>query len=532
MTTPPMPDLANMDAPALRTLLLEVLAEREALEQTRSELEQLTVRQAQAQTVYQDEIRYKDAKIAQLTHEIASLRRYQFGKKGEQLSGIQGNLLDETVSTDIAAIETELEILSGHPLSRPANRPKRARLPEHLPRTEYRHEPDSTHCQCGCELLRIGEEVSEKLDYTPGLFSVERHIRGKWVCKQCATLKQAPVPAHVIDKGMATTGLLAHVLVAKYADHLPLYRQEAIFERAGMKLARSTLAEWVGTCGVHLQPLVDALRQAILAHRVVHADETPVQMLQPGSKKTHRAYLWAYAPGAFESLKAVIYDFTQGRAGEHARAFLGDWQGSLLCDDYSGYKACFTQGMAEVGCMAHARRKFYELHAASKSQLAEQALQHIGQLYEVERQVKDLDIDARRRIRQERSKPLADALHLWMKEQRARVPDGSATAKAFDYSLKRWSALTRYLDDGQLPIDNNHIERQIRPVAVGRNNWLFAGSLRAGKRAAAVMTLVQSAKLNGHDPYAYLKDVLTRLPTQPASRIDQLLPHNWQPQTP
>ena len=272
------------------------------------------------------------------------------------------------------------------------------------------------------------------------------------------------MPAHVIDKGLPSTGLLAHVLVAKYADHLPLYRQEKIFERAGMKLARSTLADWVGTSGVHLQPLAEALRQAILTHGVVHADETPVQMLKPGTNKTHRAYLWAYAPGAFEDLKAVVYDFTEGRAGEHARAFLGDWQGSLVCDDYSGYKACFTQGMAEIGCMAHARRKFFELHASSKSQLAEQALRYIGELYEVERQVKEVGREDRRRIRQAKARPLADALQAWMLAQRARVPDGSATAKALDYSLKRWMALTRYLDDGQLPIDNNWIH-----AAIGMN---------------------------------------------------------------
>ncbi|RBP33579.1 transposase [Eoetvoesiella caeni] len=505
----------------------QLLRHEQELEQTR----QILVRREQMLAGHRDNIRFKDAKIAQLTHEIANLRRYQFGKKGEQLSGVQGSLLEDTVCADIAAIEAELDLLRGKPAARLVQQPKRAALPEHLPRVEHRHEPNSTTCQCGCQLQRIGEDVSEKLDYTPGLFTVERHIRGKWVCKKCETLTQAPVPAHVIDKGMASTGLLAQVLVAKYADHLPLYRQERIFERAGMKLSRSTMAEWVGVCGVQLQPLADALRQAILAHRVVHADETPVQMLKPGTKKTHRAYLWAYAPGAFEELRAVVYDFTEGRAGEHARHFLGDWQGSLLCDDYGGYKACFTQGITEIGCMAHARRKFFDLHVSAKSQLAEQALQYIGQLYEVERQVKDLTTEERRRRRQEQAKPVADALHAWMRAQRERVPDGSATAKALDYSLKRWVALTRYLDDGQLPIDNNWIENQIRPIAIGRSNWLFAGSLRAGKRAAAAMTLIQSAKLNGLDPYAYLKDVLTRLPTQPASRIDELLPHNWQPTT-
>ncbi len=490
----------------------QLLRHEQELEQTR----QILVRREQMLATHRDDIRFKDAKIAQLTHEIANLRRYQFGKKGEQLSGVQGSLLEETVCADIAAIEAELDLLRGQPAARPVQQPKRAALPEHLPRVEYRHEPDSTTCQCGCHLQRIGEDISEKLDYIPGLFTVERHIRGKWACKKCQTLTQAPVPAHVIDKGMASTGLLAQVLVAKYADHLPLYRQEKIFERAGMKLSRSTMAEWVGVCGVQLQPLADALREAILAHRVVHADETPVQMLKPGTKKTHRAYLWAYAPGAFEDLRAVVYDFTEGRAGEHARSFLGDWQGSLLCDDYVGYKACFTQGITEIGCMAHARRKFFDLHVSAKSQLAQQAVQYMGQLYEIERQVKDLTTEERRRRRQEQARPVADALHAWMLAQRERVPDGSATAKALDYSLKRWVALTHYLDDGQLPIDNNWIENQIRPIAIGRNNWLFAGSLRAGKRAAAVMTLIQSAKLNGHDPYAYLKDVLTRLPTQPA----------------
>lgn len=525
-------NLDELDAPALREKVRGLMAALGEKEQTLAEHQQRLGHQEQILATKGQEIRYKDTKIAQLTHEIAGLRRYRFGKKGEQLSGVQGSLLEETVAADIAAIELELDQLRGvPPISAPVQPPKRTALPSELPRIEHRHEPDSTTCSCGCQLQRIGEDVAEKLDYTPGLFSVERHIRGKWVCKQCETLIQAPVPAHVIDKGMASTGLLAQVLVAKYADHLPLYRQEKIFERVGMKLSRSTMAQWVGVCGVQLQPLADALREAILTHRVVHADETPVQMLQPGSKKSHRAYLWAYAPGAFEDLRAVIYDFTEGRAGAHARAFLGDWQGSLICDDYSGYKACFTQGMTEIGCMAHARRKFFELHASSKSQLAEQALQYIGQLYEIERQVKDLSSEERRRRRQEQARPVVDALHAWMRAQRERVPDGSATAKALDYSLKRWVALTRYLDDGQLPIDNNWIENQIRPIAIGRNNWLFAGSLRAGKRAAAVMTLIQSAKLNGHDPYAYLKDILTRLPTQPASRIDELLPHNWQPLT-
>ncbi len=470
------------------------------------------------------------AVIEQLTHEIALLKRYKFAKRSEQLSPDQISLLDELIDTDIAAIEAELKALRPAPvIAQPRQQPKRAPLPAQFPRTLIHHEPDNTQCACGCQLKRIGEDVSEKLDYTPGTFTVERHIRGKWVCNQCETLIQAPVPAQVIDKGIPTAGLLAHVMVAKYADHLPLYRQEKIFGRAGLAIARSTLAQWVGQTGVQLQPLVDALREAVLAQGVIHADETPVQMLAPGEKKTHRAYVWAYCTTPFADLKAVVYDFSPSRAGEHARHFLGSWDGKLVCDDFAGYKASFEQGITEIGCMAHARRKFYDLHVANKSQLAEQALHSIAGLYEIERQARDMSAEDRWRIRQEKSSPILNMLHEWMLAQRDQVPEGSATAKALDYSLKRWEALTRYLDDGAVPIDNNWVENQIRPWALGRSNWLFAGSLRNGKRAAAIMSLIQSARLNGHDPYAYLKDVLTRLPTQRASEIEQLLPHQWVP---
>jgi transposase len=257
-------------------------------------------------------------------------------------------------------------------------------------------------------MKRIGEDVAEKLDYQPGVFSVERHVRGKWACAKCQTLIQAPVDAHIIDKGIPTAGLLAQVLVAKFADHLPLYRQEAIFGRAGVAIPRSTLGAWVGSCGVQLQPLVDALKVDILKHSVVHADETPVQMLKPGSGKTHRSYLWAYAAGAFEETRAVVYDFVRA-AGENAKTFLGDWRGSLVCDDFSGYKQLMTQGITEVGCLAHARRKFFDLHASNKSQIAHSALEQIARVYDIEREIKELDPDERRRIRQARNQN-----HCWM----------------------------------------------------------------------------------------------------------------------
>jgi transposase len=482
------------------------------------------------------EVAFKQAVIDKLTHENAILKRLKFAARSEAYNAEQKSLLEETLDSDLAAVAAEIEAMQ--PSTQAAGEkqaPKREKLPANLPRREIRHEPENTTCGCGVPMQRIGEDVAEKLDYQPGVFTVERHIRGKWVCRCCETITQAPVAPHVIDKGLPTAGLLAQVLVAKYLDHLPLYRQEAIFERAGHVIARSTLAQWVGECGVQLQPLVDALAAELLRQPVLHADETPVAMLKPGHGKTHRAYLWSYCTTQFNPLKAVVFDFADSRGGQHARAFLGlpgeqGWRGKLVCDDFSGYKACFELGVTEVGCMAHARRKFHELWVNHGSQVGEQALKFFGQLYDVEREVDDAHSQARLDARR-RSRPVADALHQWMRQQRQKIPDGSATARAIDYSLNRWGALTRFLDDGELPIDNNWVENRIRPIALGRQNWLFAGSLRAGKRAAAVMSLIHSAKLNGLDPYAYMRDVLERLPTQPASRIADLLPHHWQPTT-
>jgi len=515
---------AQMDAEKLRDLaatLIAQLTERDA---------QLSARDAQLAR-REEELKAKQLKIDQLTHEMASLKRWRYGRHSEQLDAVQRSLLDESIDADIEAIGLEIEALKERPSLAPKVQPRRVALPAAFPRREIRHEPEHTQCSCGCSLERIGEDVSEKLDYTPGVFEVERHIRGKWVCRRCERLIQAPVPPHIIDKGIPTAGLLAQVLIAKYLDHAPLYRQEGIFERAGLALPRSTLAQWVGACGVRLQPLAEGIKALLLTRAVLHADETPVPMLKPGLGRTHRAYLWSYSSSEYDELPAVVYDFADSRSGVHAREFLGSWSGKLVCDDYSGYKALFERGVIEIGCMAHARRKFHDLYVNHRSDVAEEALRYFAALYEIEREGRErnLDADARRQLRQQRSKPIAEALRQWLTRQRSQVPDGSATAKAIAYSLGRWAALIRYLDDGDLPIDNNHIENRIRPVALGRANWLFAGSLRAGQRAANVMSLIQSAKLNGHDPYRYLKDVLERLPTQPASRLEELLPHHWRP---
>jgi transposase len=500
MTSPA--DLAHLDAEQLRALAARLMAEMQA----------------------------KQVLIDKLTHEMAVLKRIRFAATSEAYTGEQQRLLFETIETDLAALQAEIDQVTPEAADqRGKQQPRRAALPANLPRTQIVHEPASTTCRCGCELKRIGEDIAEKLDYQPGVFTVERHVRGKWVCRQCETLVQAPVAPHIVDKGIPTAGLLAHVLVAKYADHQPLYRQSGIFERAGLAIPDSTLAQWVGRCGVQLQPLVDAWRDALLREAVLHADETPVAMLKPGNGKTHRAYLWSYCSTSMSALKAMVFDFAETRAGEHARSFLGEWQGTLVCDDFSGYKALFRQGITEAGCMAHARRKFHELWANHQSQIAGDALKLFGVLYDIERQAQEMDADQRRQLRQQHARPAADTLHAWLLAQRQRVPDGGATAKAIDYSLGRWGPLTRYLDDGNVPIDNNWVENRIRPVALGRNNWLFAGSLRAGQRAAAIMSLIQSARLNGHDVFAYMKNVLERLPALPNNRIDELLPHRWRP---
>jgi transposase len=489
----------------------------------------------------QRESAFKQALIDKLTHEMAVLKRMKFAATSEKfcagLSAEQKSLLEETLDCDLAEVCGEIERARGDKKTKQGKeQPKRQALPAHLPRREFHHEPDNTVCGCGNGMKRIGQDVSEKLDYQPGVFTVERHVRGKWACAHCQKLVQAPVAPHIINKGIPTAGLLAQVLVAKYLDHLPLYRQEYIFERAGLLISRSTLAQWVGECGAQLQPLVDALSNELRRHGVLHADETPVAMLKPGNKKTHKAYIWTYCTTTFNPTKAVVFNFAETRSGENVREFLrldteNGWKGKLVTDGFSGYKASFELGVTEVGCASHARRKFHELWVNHGSAVGHKALRFFQLLFEIEEKIAHRPAEERRQIRQRKSCRVVRLLHKWLLVQRQQVPNGSATAKAIDYTLKRWEALTRYIDDGDLPISNNWVENQIRPIALGRGNWLFAGSPRAGKRAAAVMSLVHSARINGHDPYAYLKDVLERLPTHPASRVDELLPHRWKPPT-
>jgi len=397
-----------------------------------------------------------------------------------------------------------------------------------LPRIEHRHEPQSCQCkQCGSDLVKIGEDVTEQLDVEPAKFFVHRHIRPQYACRSCETVVAEPVPPAVIDGGMATPGLLAWITTAKYLDHLPLYRITQIAARKGVTLSLSTLAEWIGRIGVALQPLVDRLIWHLLACRVLHTDETPVAQLDPGNGKTQRAYLWAYRSNDFElGPRIIVFDYKTSRSGKHARDFLNDWQGHLVVDDYAGYKPLFTLvgNCTELGCWAHARRKFFELHQANASTIAHEILQRIGALYAIEAESSDLTIEARQILRVEKSQPILQSLHNRLLQIRTQTADGGGTAKAIDYTLRRWVSLIRYAETVHLPIDNNAVENAIRPIALGKKNWLFTGSERAGIRAAAIQSLLGTAKLNGLNPAQWLADTLEKLPTWPYSRIDELLP--------
>lgn len=481
----------------------------------------------------QQEIRTQALKIQALTMELAHLRRIRFGKKNESLSTEQLSLFEESVLADIAAVDAEIEQIDSTAKTTatksPRTRAGRQPLPDHLPRIEHRHEPASCQCgQCGNKLVKIGEDMTEQLDVEPARFFVHRHIRPQYACKSCETVTAEPVPPAVIDGGMAAPGLLAWVMSNKYLNHLPLYRLEQIAAREQVALSRSTLAEWVGRTGVALRPLVDRLTWRLLQSNTLHADETPVAQLDPGKGKTRKAYLWAYRSNDLQpGPRIIIFDYQAGRSGRHVQNFLENWQGHLLVDDYAGYKALFSRTSSpctELACWAHARRKFFELHQANNSPMAFEALQRIGELYAIEAEGKNLSIETRQQLRASKSLLVLNTLHDWLMQTRMQTANGGASAKALDYTLKRWPSLTRFAQTGHLPIDNNPVENVIRPIAIGKKNWLFTGSERAGQRAAAIQTLFGTAQLNNLDPAKWLKNALTKLPAWPNSRIDELLP--------
>ncbi len=536
-TIGPMFD-ANSDVTALTAMDLKGLSKGAVTELATALLAQLAAKDEHIAR-RDREIKFKDAKIEHITFELARLKAWKFDARTEAMNAQQRQMFEDTLAEDEADLQAQLNALqgqaepSGEPQADTKRRPRREKLPEHLRRVEHRHEPENTSCptpDCGQPMVRIGEDVSERLDVVPAEFFVHRHIRGKWVCKCCQQLVQEPVEPQIIDKGVPTAGLIAHTLVARFVDHLPYYRQEAINARSGVHTPRSTLASWSGAGGASLLPLYEAHRAFVLSANVLHADETPVRMLDPGAGKTAKAYVWAYARGEHDGTAGVLYDFCTGRGSKYPADFLAKWRGTLTCDDYGGYDVVFKrEGCIEAGCLAHARRKFDELAKANASPVAAQAIVRIAKIYHVEGQAREMPEQARLAHRQQHVRPLWDELHAWMRLERTRVPDGGGIAGALDYSLKRWGALGRFLGDGAVSVDNNHIENLMRPWAMGRKAWLFAGSEMAGKRAAMVMSLVQSARLHGHDPWGYLTDVLQRLLSHPNHRIDELLPHRWKP---
>ena len=575
-TAPSYADLLAQNA----QLQQQLDAQKQHYQQQAAQLKQQYQQQMDAQ---RQQYEAKLARINQaLTDAIAKQQRLihrLFGQKSEGLTPKQDHLNKETALEDLALLEQvhdnflanlsddeRAKLVASKPInthnastdiqSKKPTQPRRQKrlvIPDNLDIHTIIHEPPSTTCECGCQMTQMGQDVQDKLGFKPKQFYRERHVYPKYTCRNaacnCERLVQAKTEPQIIDKSIATPELLAHILISKYADHLPLYRQSLIYQRSGVYLSDSTLADWVGRCGVQLGFLVNRLIKLILTQPIVHADETPVKILNTyGTKdikgKLKQGYVWAYVTPKHSPIKAVVYDFAQGRGSEHPNAFLKGFKGKLVCDGYNGYKSLFGRGVTEVGCMAHARRKFHELHVTGQSLISIEALELFQSLYTIEREIDEQfeknptpmprDAQIVRQIRQQKAKPIADKLYAWLQQKRLGTTKNASITKAIEYCLKRWQALTRYLDDGNLPIDmrstaSQGAENQMRPWALGRKNWLFAGSLESGQRAANVMSLVQSARLNGIDPYAYLADVLRRLPTHKDKDIDELLPHVWIP---
>lgn len=480
----------------------------------------------------------REALIEKLKAEIARLKRWRFGRSSERIDVALTQLqlaLDElqvdgapqvTATTSPLAESTQAE---PKPRVTALRRTPRS-FPEHLPRETIVHAPSRCTCaDCGAALRKLGEDISEMLDYEPGYFKVIRHVRPKLSCVHCSQVLQMPAPARPIERGIPAPGLLAQVIVAKYGDHCPLYRQQAIYRRAGVELERATLADWVGGASRLLEPLVKSLGRYVLGAEKIHGDDTPVPVLDPGQGKTKRGRLWTYVrddrPAASRDPPAVWYRYSPDRKGEHPRSHLKDFRGILQADAYSGFAALYeNEQIIEASCWAHARRKFYDIHVSDRSPLAAEALQRIGALYAIEDEIRGRPAIERAQARQEHAAPLLLALHQWLSATLQLLSTKSALAGAIKYCLVRWTALTRYRDDGRIEIDNNTAERAIRPVVLGRRNYLFAGSDAGGERAANLYSLIGSAMLNAMDPYLYLRHVLERIAEHPINRIQELLP--------
>jgi transposase len=512
-------DLPN-DIDALKALLLaseRVVRERDEL--VAGLREQLTT---------------SSVEIEHLKLMIAKLRRMQFGRKSEKLDHQIEQLELQLKDLQAAEGEAEREV----PATDRAPRAKSARKPllEHLRRDEQIHALPADVCpDCGGGLRHLGEDVAEQLEFVPASFRVIRHVRPKLACTCCDTIVQAPAPSRPIARGIAGPGLLAHILVAKFSDHLPLYRQSVIYAREGVELERALLANWVGAATALLRPLVDAIRRHVLAGRKLHADDTPIPVLAPGNGKTKTARLWTYVrddrSAGDATPAAVWFAYTPDRKGIHPQTHLAKFKGVLQADAYAGFNALYVDGtIQEAACWAHARRKFYDLHAARPSPMTTEALRRIAELYVIEAEIRGKPPDERLLARRERARPLLDDLERWLHASLETLSRKSDTAAAIQYALNLWAALLRYCDDGLIEIDNSAAERALRGVAIGRRNYLFAGADSGGERAAAIYSLLGTAKLNGVDPEAWLRHVLARIADHPVNRVDDFLSWNCSPQ--
>jgi transposase len=509
----------------------------------------LIIAQRQALTVAQEraaaaesEAQYRALLIEKLKFTIRKLRHDRFGQSSErgvlldqlelQLADLEADAAQADTAAQIAAAAaSEKMTVSSFERRRPARRP----LPEHLPRERIVY-PALTACPCcgGTTLRKIGEDVTETLELVPRQWKVIQHVREKFSCRTCEAITQPPAPSHPIARGRAGPKLLAHILFSKYGLHLPLNRQSAVYAREGVDLDVSTLADWVGAAAATLMPLVEAIRAHVFAAERIHADDTTVPVLAKGKTRTGR--LWTYVrddrPFAGPDPPAAVFFYSRDRGGEHPEQHLAGYAGLMQADAYAGFNRLYEADrkggpIVEAACWAHARRKFFDLARINQAPIASEAVTRIDVLFAIEREISGLAPRQRVGVRTERSRPFVTALESWLREQRARVSKNSETGKAIDYSLKRWAALTRFLDDGRLCMSNNAAERELRAIAIGRRNWTFAGSDEGGRRAAAIYTLIATAKLNDVDPQAWLADVLARLLDYPAKRIGDLLPWTW-----
>lgn len=479
--------------------------------------------------------------IEKLRLEIARLRRQAFGtssERGRKLEQLELMLEDAEETLAAAEIAAQVAVAAVDPSrneARERRRPMRGPLPEHLPR-ERVVVPGPSVCPCcgGDRLSKLGEDVTETLERIPARWFVVQHVRERFSCRACEAIAQAPAPFHPIARGRAGPNLLAEIITAKYAMHLPLHRQGERYAREGVALTDSTLADWVGAVTVSLAPLVERIEAHVRAAERIHIDDTPVPVL--AKSKTRTGHLWAVVrddrPFAGAAAPAAAYFYSATRSGEHVEAWLNGYAGPMQCDAFAGYNRLYDANrkpgpILEVGCWAHARRKFFELADLKRAPMAAAIVKAIDTIFEIEREINGRPPDERLRVRQDRSRPLVADLEARLRADRARLSSKSDTARAIDYMLKHWPAFARFLDDGRLCLSNNAAERAVRGIALGRKNWTFAGSDAGGRRAATMYTLIETAKLNDVDPRAWLADVLARLPGHPARAIDELLPWNW-----